>query len=680
MNGDDLNLIGKTIGNFRVDGLLGQGGMGVVYKAHDKVLTRNVAIKVLSRTLQDEEFVKRFIREARLTAKLEHPNIVQVHTVNKFGNLWYLAMQYVKGKTLEDYINEGYRFSIKDCLVIIRSVADVLNTTHRYGVIHRDLKPSNIMIDEEGRVKVMDFGLARSRISPKITQEGTYLGTPQYSSPEQCISSAIDERSDIYSLGVVLYELLSGKPPYQAETSLSLMKKITEEEPTPLRSLSPEIPISVADLTAKMMAKDKEARSQSAKDIIDEIDRIIKEEPLPALSGLKLAEPTLPQSTRVTPVKMVTPATDYTDNKRISLRLALTLGGIAVILLIVVVGLLTTKYYYIPQTGRPADTFATLSASRQADRPELASIPATKNTVVVFDFKDMTNFAPAQWLEPAISDWLITNLNQSKTIQAIPRYDLLEKMRQANTGKVNLLSSPEERIILTPESKNIINSFNADVVIGGVFYIINNSQIRIIANAYRYIEGDLQHIASCQASSENYTADILKLIDTVSVKLAETINEKASLYQLAQTNETPFTKPPDITQILLVELNRAKLLQDYLGKLGDEKVLKQDAVEKQKGTLSEELEMPSFPVRSAADKGLRRTKDDEELDEKDGALKVEKTAEKQQKVITATVPTKATLVDDLKKIYEHLQKVEVKVIFKPPVGPPPAEKEEKKKE
>lgn len=558
---DNLGIIGKMIGNFRVDSILGRGGMGVVYKAYDKVLDRNVAIKILLQQLTDEEFIKRFIREARITAKVEHPNIVQIYSVNKFTNCWYIAMQFIKGKTLEEYLNEGYRFSIRDSLIVIRSIADALSLAHRYGIIHRDIKPSNIMIDEQGHVKVMDFGLARSRLSNKITQEGVYLGTPQYSSPEQCTSSAIDERSDIYSLGVVLYELLAGKELYKAETPLSLLKKIVEEEPVSLRQLNPDIPISIVNLVMKMMAKQKEVRYPSIKNVVSEIDMIIVTESLPTIDSSKpfniqLAEAVTIKNTPVTPLK-ITAHRAITIKKKVLPQLAIGIGLAAII-----IGLLVILYPRHQQKATDNNSAAT------------ATTPHTKNNVIVFDFQNGADFSDARWLEIAIPDWLITNLSQSMTFQSVPRYDLVEKMRESKSAKINPLPVLEERVILTPESKKIINSFNADVIIGGVFYVVNDSQIRIIANVYRYYSQDsepLKYIVSCQVNCDDYKKDILKLVDNLTSIIIERLNEKAPEYKLVQTKELLFSQRFDISAIVVAELDKASQMQKYLGESSQDK-------------------------------------------------------------------------------------------------------------
>ena len=211
-------LIGRKVGEYQVVRELGRGGMGVVYLAHDAALQRDVAIKVLQPDLaSDPEFEARFIREARTSAKIEHPNVVPVYTAGRDGDLLYMAMAFVKGRTLDALLKARGKLPVTEAVDIIRQAARGLGAAHAASLVHRDIKPHNIMIDDAGRVKIMDFGLMRSWSDrDAITATGVFSGTPQYASPEQCESGTLDGRSDLYSLGAVFYELLTGKRPTRA--------------------------------------------------------------------------------------------------------------------------------------------------------------------------------------------------------------------------------------------------------------------------------------------------------------------------------------------------------------------------------------------------------------------------------------------------------------------------------
>ena len=207
MSNDDP-LIGQIAGTYKIVGQIGKGGMGVVYKAIDLSLQRPAALKFLPEHLaQDENIIKRFSREARASARLNHPNIVTVYGVGRHGQGYFIAMEYVEGRPLTHLIHHEGRVEPKRALDIIRQAADALSESHAQSVVHRDIKPENLMLDTSGRVRVMDFGLALARFeSVNLTSEGIAMGTPQYMSPEQWKDSKVDARSDIYSLGVTFFD------------------------------------------------------------------------------------------------------------------------------------------------------------------------------------------------------------------------------------------------------------------------------------------------------------------------------------------------------------------------------------------------------------------------------------------------------------------------------------------
>ncbi|HEX7900832.1 MAG TPA: serine/threonine-protein kinase [Planctomycetota bacterium] len=268
------SLAGRKVGDYQVIRELGRGGMGVVYLAHDAALQRDVAIKVLQPDLaSDPEFEARFIREARTSAKLEHPNVVPVYTAGRDGDLLYMAMGFVKGRTLDAHLKARGRLPVAEAVDIVRQAARGLGAAHAASLVHRDIKPHNIMIDDAGRVKIMDFGLMRSwRDADAITETGVFYGTPQYASPEQCDSGELDGRSDLYSLGAVFYEMLTGKRPHTGDTPVQLLKKILLEAPATVRSLNPDVPPGVAAVVEKMMAKRAEERFATAEEVVAALD------------------------------------------------------------------------------------------------------------------------------------------------------------------------------------------------------------------------------------------------------------------------------------------------------------------------------------------------------------------------------------------------------------------------
>jgi len=269
----ELDLTGKNLGNYKIVGKLGQGGMATVYKAHELSLNRVVALKVLSSQLsEDEAYIKRFQREAQAAAQLNHPNIVQIYAIGEEQGVHYFAMEYIKGKSLAHIRQEQGVLEPEDAIPLIRQVAEALVEAHKVGLVHRDIKPSNIMIDAAGRPKVMDFGIAYvSYANTKLTRDGSIIGTPEYLSPEQCEGKTVDQRSDIYSLGVTLYELLSGKTPYEADTPVSMLMKIVKGEFPPLQEVNPNVPEPLRAIVDKMMLKDVQQRYQKMEEVITDL-------------------------------------------------------------------------------------------------------------------------------------------------------------------------------------------------------------------------------------------------------------------------------------------------------------------------------------------------------------------------------------------------------------------------
>ncbi len=275
-------MIGKTVGNYKIIKELGRGGMGVVYKAHQISLDRMVAMKVLPQHLtSDAAFIKRFENEARAIASLNHPNIVQIYDIGHEGDVHYYTMEFIDGSSLDQIIYREGCLSVERACNVILQVARALHYAHQHGIIHRDIKPSNIIFDKSNRAKVADFGLALQERTTRLTVDGSIVGTPEYMSPEQAIAEPATVRSDIYSLGVVFYELLTGKVPFEGESALVILKKIESLEPTWPRSLKPEIPLEVEKVVQKMMAKKPRARYANCEELIRDIIRLKSGQSIP---------------------------------------------------------------------------------------------------------------------------------------------------------------------------------------------------------------------------------------------------------------------------------------------------------------------------------------------------------------------------------------------------------------
>jgi uncharacterized protein (TIGR03067 family) len=262
------NHLGR-LGTYEVTGIVGVGGMGVVLKAIDPSLDRVVALKVLSPRLANSENArKRFAREAKAAAAVLHPNVIPIHSVSSSSTLPYLVMSYIRGGSLQKRLDQEGALPLVEILRIGSQIAAGLAAAHEQGLIHRDIKPENILL-EEGveRVTITDFGLARSVDDNTITQLGSIAGTPQYMSPEQASGEQLDQQSDLFSLGSLLYALCTGRPPYRDDTSYGVMRKIIDEAPTPIQKLSPETPNWMVSIVDQLMAKKKEDRFASAKEV-----------------------------------------------------------------------------------------------------------------------------------------------------------------------------------------------------------------------------------------------------------------------------------------------------------------------------------------------------------------------------------------------------------------------------
>ena len=268
---------------YNVDRSVGRGGMAQVYEGTDTVLGRTVAIKVLApQYARDEAFVARFRREAQAVARLNHPGVVSVYDTGSDDGVHYIVMEYVPGRTLAQVLEQEGRLQPERAAEIARSVAQALAFAHSAGIIHRDVKPGNIMLGSSGGVKVMDFGIARALSSQTLTQTATVLGTASYLSPEQAQGEALDARSDIYSLGVVLYEMLTGRPPFSGDTPVAVAYKHVREDPVLPSTLAPEVTPDLEAIVMKAMAKNAANRYATSQEMAEDLDRYLQGEPVMA--------------------------------------------------------------------------------------------------------------------------------------------------------------------------------------------------------------------------------------------------------------------------------------------------------------------------------------------------------------------------------------------------------------
>ena len=276
---------GARLGPYEILAVIGEGGMGEVYRARDPRLGRDIAIKVLlASAVGDEERRGRFEREARAVAALNHPNIVTIHAVEESDGVPFFTMEYIQGRTLRDLI-PAHGLPLGELLKIAIPLADAVSAAHQRGILHRDLKPANVMVTADGWVKVLDFGLAKlketllgamgeTQVTTEATGEGRILGTAAYMSPEQAEGKPLDARSDVFSLGVVLYEMATGQRPFKGDTNVSVISSILKDTPGSVSDLRPELPRDLGRIVKHALSKDPEHRYQTAKDLRNDLEAL----------------------------------------------------------------------------------------------------------------------------------------------------------------------------------------------------------------------------------------------------------------------------------------------------------------------------------------------------------------------------------------------------------------------
>ncbi len=331
----------ESLGRYKIIKEIGRGAMGVVYQGYDPKIDRIVALKTirkdrLAESRNVEDLVMRFQKELRATGKLVHPNIIVIYDTGEDEERAYIAMEYIEGDTLEDLIQKGIRFPMEKIIDIIDQICEGLEYTHRQGIVHRDLKPSNIMLVQGEKVKIADFGISKAvgAASSPLTQAGILLGTPSYMSPEQIDGTEINGRSDLFSLGIILYQLLTGEKPFVGDSIPTLLYNIVNKDPTPPSQIDSSIPPLFDDVITKALAKNPDKRYRRAKDFVEDLKRAHQGE---ALMEAPSIEPTMTVAQKVA-------EKIYLKRKRYGL-----LAGFGVLLLALVLG----GYYWMHRTPIP---------------------------------------------------------------------------------------------------------------------------------------------------------------------------------------------------------------------------------------------------------------------------------------------------------------------------------------
>jgi serine/threonine protein kinase/Tfp pilus assembly protein PilF len=398
--------IGSTFaGRYQVIEEIGKGGMGRVYKVFDKDVQEKVALKLLRPEIAaDEKTIERFRSELKLARAISHRNVCRMHDLGRVDGTQYITMEFVAGEDLKSSIRRMGPLSVGKALAIAVQVAEGLAEAHRLGVVHRDLKPRNIMIDREGNARIMDFGVARSLKKDSTTQAGMMIGTPEYMSPEQVEGIEADARSDIYALGIVLYEMLAGRPPFEGDTPISVAFKHKTEKPRDPRELSPQIPEALSRLILKCMEKDRARRYQRVEDVLADL-RALEEE----ISTTDRIAPEFASTTR-------TLAQQYRSLRR---------WGI-----VLFIGVLLAIAYFL---------VGPIVRTRLVGESMPPAVP--QHSIAVISFENQTGDKAYDYLQEAIPNLLITSLEQSKYIRVTTWERMHDLLKQTGRGDVKVIDS-----------------------------------------------------------------------------------------------------------------------------------------------------------------------------------------------------------------------------------------------
>jgi serine/threonine protein kinase len=365
-----MDLVGRRLGNYEIVDEIGRGGMAVVYRAYQRSLNRHVAIKVLAPQLSvDQRFVERFQREARAAAGLQHPNVVVIHDVAQEQGIYYIVMEFLEGRSLKELIQAEQSLSPKRATRIVEQVASALDYAHERGFVHRDIKPANIIVGKNDHATLTDFGIAKAASETQhLTRTGMLIGTPEYMSPEQAEGGAVDHRTDLYALGVVLYQMLTGRAPFHSTTPHATLHSVIYEPPPPVRQLRPSLSPAIESVVMRSISKQPASRYQSGSKMVAALKAALSGQPTVAVA----APPSMPER-------------DSGRQKSLAVPIAAAAAVVLVVLMVAILLLLTGNGRH--ETPTPTATEETVAATEAVMITEAAQTdePTTEPTSAATD-------------------------------------------------------------------------------------------------------------------------------------------------------------------------------------------------------------------------------------------------------------------------------------------------------
>jgi len=470
-------MLGKR---YEIVQLLGEGGMGAVYKAMDREVERMVALKIIRPELAvREEILARFKQELILARRITHKNVIRIFDLGEAEGLKFITMEFIEGKDLSSLLKEKGRLSFEECADIIAQTCTALDAAHAEGVVHRDLKPQNIMVDKNGRVIVMDFGIARTVEQGGLTHTGALVGTPDYMSPEQVMGEKVDVRSDLFTLGIIFYQLLVGQLPYRADTVQGAMYKRTREVSAAPQSMDANVPLLLSDIAVKCLQLDPQQRYQTALEIRQDIEAWRQ-------GSTKRIELPLPPE----PVKIAL------------WRRPVVLVPVAAVVLAAGGAVLGSKYFSSPSKSKSA-----------------ATAPAA--SLAVLPFHNASGDPKLDWLGSSMAEMLSTDVGESASVRMIS---------EARVGQVlkDLRITPQSELDQATVAR-VANHSNVDTIVWG-HYAQFGEQLRIDATVQ-----DLKHGVSktlkAEAASEK---DILQAVDNLAAQIRQSLSVSQSLQKELQ--------------------------------------------------------------------------------------------------------------------------------------------------